>query len=333
MTTTFIVYHNFVDGKVKIQQIKVPKYVENGTSSSVVLDCIYTMNPEEDFNLVVKWFFNEDSEPIYQWIAEFNSRHVPQRYEGRVNPNYQVPNNSDPWQRHRALMLLRPTVDLNGRYSCHVISIMSQDSAEATMIVYVNGGSSTQTEIECSVQNVYPLPELTIYQVETDGLRPRSLQNARLSQNITKLPNGAFSVSVTVYVDDTELLHQQQMRPTTMSPTIVSLKQKQQQHPHYYPPNSGQFVFGHHQSRYHPNNQVTSASSSMVNGHQIAPTIFECLVSQDEIRHEQRKRMLYTPILDDETGYNANSSTIERSSMSFIILCTSFAFIVLRLKF
>ena len=110
--------------------------MENGTQSSVVLDCPYTLDPDIDRHLVVKWFFNEDPEPIYQWIVEFNSRHVPQRYEGRVNPNYVVLNTSDPWQRHRALNLIRPTVELNGRYSCHIISIFSQDSREANMIVY-----------------------------------------------------------------------------------------------------------------------------------------------------------------------------------------------------
>jgi len=114
----------------------VPKYVENGTQASVVLDCPFSRDPDTDYNLVVKWFFNDDPEPIYQWIAELNTRHTPQRYEGRVNTNYSVPNTSDPWQLYRALNLIRPTVEFNGRFSCHIISIMSQDSAEANMIVY-----------------------------------------------------------------------------------------------------------------------------------------------------------------------------------------------------
>lgn len=120
---------------MKIHQIKVPKFVENGTDSAVVLDCIYTLKPETDRHLVVKWFFNDDPEPIYQWIVQFDSRHVPQRFDGRINLNYQA-NHTDRYQRYRALNLIRPTVDLTGRYSCHVLSISSQDSAEAPMVVY-----------------------------------------------------------------------------------------------------------------------------------------------------------------------------------------------------
>ena len=113
----------------------MPKFVENGTLQSVVLDCPFTFDSKIDQNLVVKWFFNEDPEPIYQWIVDLNSRHVPKQYWDLVNINYTVPN-TDRWQRGRALNLIRPTVELNGRYGCNVLSIMSQDSAEANMIVY-----------------------------------------------------------------------------------------------------------------------------------------------------------------------------------------------------
>lgn len=122
--------------KVKITAIKVPLFVENGTQPSVVLDCPFTYDKDQDIHLVVKWFFNDDPEPIYQWITEFGTRNVHQRYEGKINANYTVPTTNDPLQKHRALNLIRPTVELNGRYSCHVISIMSQDAAEATMIIY-----------------------------------------------------------------------------------------------------------------------------------------------------------------------------------------------------
>lgn len=120
---------------MQITELKVPQYVENGTADSVVLDCIYTYDPVEDRQMVVKWFFNEDPEPIYQWIFELNTRHVPQNHEGRVNVNY-VANATDPWQKYRALNLIRPTVEYTGRYSCHVISMFSQTYQEAVMVVY-----------------------------------------------------------------------------------------------------------------------------------------------------------------------------------------------------
>lgn len=124
------------DAKVKIHQIKVPKYIENGTHDSIVLDCEYTLDPNEDPGLVVKWFFREDPEPIYQWIYELDSRHVPQRYQGWINPNYRMPNLTEPWQQYRSLNLIKPTVEMTGRYSCHVIALTSEAHDADTMIVY-----------------------------------------------------------------------------------------------------------------------------------------------------------------------------------------------------
>src|SRR5699024_4113413 len=96
---------------------------------------------------------------------------------------------------------------------------------------------------QCSVENVFPLPQLTIYQL--DGVRPRSLERARLLPNVTHLRNGAFSVSVTAFIEDRELMAQLDPRNTR--------------------------------------------------GGQLGPTMFECLVEQDVLRHELRKRTLYTP--------------------------------------
>lgn len=114
--------------------MSIPRLVPNGTEDSVVLDCVYTLDKYEDVNLVVKWYLNDDPEPIYQYIPEFGTRHASSRLKGRINLDYTV--NSDPLIKYRALNLLRPTIDLSGRYSCHVQSLQSQDSKEETMIVY-----------------------------------------------------------------------------------------------------------------------------------------------------------------------------------------------------
>lgn len=121
--------------KVKIEQLIMPKYVENGTEDSIVLDCIYTYDEEEDRNLVIKWFLNDDREPIYQWIVELDNRHASKRLQGRINMDFSVSTN-DKFIKYRALNILRPTIDLSGKYSCHVISLSSQDSEEAQMIVF-----------------------------------------------------------------------------------------------------------------------------------------------------------------------------------------------------
>ena len=113
----------------------MPRYVENGTEDSVILDCIYTLDKTEDKNLVVKWFLNDDPEPIYQWIPELNARHASKRLLGRINMDFTV-NTPDPLTQYRALNILRPTIDLSGKYSCHVLSLSSQDSKEEMMMVY-----------------------------------------------------------------------------------------------------------------------------------------------------------------------------------------------------
>lgn len=346
---------------VRIDQIKVPPYIENGTTQSVVLDCLYTLESDHDqHGLVVKWFFNDDAEPIYQWIYELNNRHVPKRYENRVNINYKV-NTTDPRYKYRALNLVQPTVAYTGKYSCHVITYFSQASREANMVVYgkhtrkhytnrksliilfltakaqaidlktrrvvkeqstalqqqagirhsaaaQSGGGhsaaglssswwydqyggrltpSTTTEIKCAVNNVYPLPELSIYQISTDGLSPISLTNARIDQNITELANGAYSVSLTAFIEDSELLHQQQHQQQ-MASKAAALQAQASPYPGYHP---RQPV-----SRYHTASSMAAPSTSYGTGVG-SPAIFECLVSQEALHYEIKNRTLYTPSL------------------------------------
>lgn len=119
---------------VRISSLSVPGSVENGTSDSVVLDCIYEYS-DEDQQLVVKWFFNQDTKPIYQWIPDLNKRsYSKSRFEGHINRNFGVTN--DAYTKYRALNILRPTTEMTGTYSCSVTSLQGQDSRSADMVVY-----------------------------------------------------------------------------------------------------------------------------------------------------------------------------------------------------
>jgi len=56
-------------GGLQITDLKVPQLVKNGSGRPLVLDCEYTLQPEEEgAGLVVKWFFNSQPAPVYQWI-------------------------------------------------------------------------------------------------------------------------------------------------------------------------------------------------------------------------------------------------------------------------
>ncbi|GIY97620.1 hypothetical protein CEXT_551201 [Caerostris extrusa] len=45
---------------VEIRRLSVPRWIQNGTEDAVVLDCEYVYT-ENDFRLVVKWFFRGQS--------------------------------------------------------------------------------------------------------------------------------------------------------------------------------------------------------------------------------------------------------------------------------
>ncbi|KAI1292327.1 hypothetical protein HDE_07297 [Halotydeus destructor] len=128
--------HNFLsEGHIEIKSVVVPVRVENGTEDSVILDCIYSYDEEKDKQLVVKWFFNDDPEPIYQWIPELNSRTLSDRLQGKINMDFTV-STGNPYTKYRAINLIRPTVEFSGTYSCHVASLKSQDYKEKKMLVY-----------------------------------------------------------------------------------------------------------------------------------------------------------------------------------------------------
>lgn len=129
-------------GVIQITSLNVPDRVENGSVESVILDCVYTMDEDEDKQLVVKWFFNDDPIPIYQWIPELKIRSPSSRLTGKINPNYTIKSGNQ-FTKYRAIEILIPTTEFSGRYSCNVASLMSQDQKEKTMIVYGNLSSSS----------------------------------------------------------------------------------------------------------------------------------------------------------------------------------------------
>lgn len=136
-TSAFLInYFHFIPFLgVEITRLSMPRWVQNGTEDSVVLDCEYNYSEQDDKRLVVKWFLNDDPQPIYQWIPELGLRAASPRLQGRLNMDYAVSPSSQ-HTRYRALNIMRPTTDLSGRYSCHVVSMLSQDAEDQVMVVY-----------------------------------------------------------------------------------------------------------------------------------------------------------------------------------------------------
>ncbi|XP_013790090.2 uncharacterized protein LOC106473948, partial [Limulus polyphemus] len=147
---------------------EVPRWVPNGTSH-VILDCRYRYT-ENDLRLVVKWFFNDDSEPVYQWIPELEKRHVAEFLLGRLNLSFSL-NSGDRYSRYRALYILNPSLEMSGKYTCHVASLAGQDSRHQEMFVFVPATtfnftltkcSETEVSFLCDARGLYPRPHISV---------------------------------------------------------------------------------------------------------------------------------------------------------------------------
>ena len=51
---------------VKLDSLVVPEIIQNGTRDHVILDCPYELSPGERDGIVLKWYLNSKTVPIYQ---------------------------------------------------------------------------------------------------------------------------------------------------------------------------------------------------------------------------------------------------------------------------
>lgn len=205
LTVTLI--FNFFGEAVEIRRLSVPKWVENGTDS-VILDCEYVYN-ENDFRLVVKWFFNDNLEPVYQWIPELNMRHTSGILQGRLDLDFSV-NTVDAYSRYRALKVLDPTTELSGKYTCLVSSLAGQDSREQNMTVYVPASTFDVNYIEsgkdlnltCEAEGLYPRPNLRLYLVSSEET---TRQQIEAKKTVNKQPHGIYNIHLNQMIQSHKL--------------------------------------------------------------------------------------------------------------------------------
>ena len=124
----------FSTSELEIVEMRVPLVVETGSTPSVVLDCDYVLRrADKRSELVVQWYFANQTTPVYQWIPGKRPQDLGV-LKGRLNLDYRA--SSDDYKRHRALQILRPTSDLSGRYVCKVATVEKEVVAAKNMIVY-----------------------------------------------------------------------------------------------------------------------------------------------------------------------------------------------------
>ncbi|XP_015918021.1 uncharacterized protein [Parasteatoda tepidariorum] len=210
LVATFLLLVANVKG-VEITRLSMPRWVQNGTEDSVVLDCEYNYS-DEDQRLVVKWFLNDDPQPIYQWIPELNQRYASEKVKGKLNMDYTVSPSSQ-HTRYRALNLMKPTTELSGRYSCHVVSLLSQDAEDQVMVVYApprsfdfnytKMSSESVVNFTCEADGVFPMPKITLLQLDLPERQASLVSGVKTITSSGK--GGAYYVQVSREIRDWEL--------------------------------------------------------------------------------------------------------------------------------
>ena len=145
---------------IKITELSVPKWIQNGTEARVVLDCEYSASKHLDKNITLKWYFQtfqdlnnnidyanngqhgQPSKPserdlVYEWIPRFNFRYVATNFQQHFDWDFHFNSTGEHnGQAFRALPLLKPLVDHSGRYTCQVSSTVGVEEKTEDMLVF-----------------------------------------------------------------------------------------------------------------------------------------------------------------------------------------------------
>ena len=180
---------------VEILKLSVPSLVRYNMTSEVFLSCNFGHSHEEERQLEVKWYHNDEHSPFFQWLP--GSDHPPQiigdffqdhldataPIDQDMNTEVEEVGNNDTEsgeanQNHR-LRLYNIVPELGGSYKCKVSSFIDEDFKQADMLVYSfpekvefkQSGSSAAEEVEltCAVRGIYPQPKIAVTWSDGDG--------------------------------------------------------------------------------------------------------------------------------------------------------------------
>ena len=102
---------------VSLESLQVPPVIRNGSVDHVVLDCPYSLQPGERDGIVLKWYLNSNTVPIYQWIPPSHPQGLGSMRH-KIDLDYEI--SADPYKRHRALYISQPSLEMSGEYTCKV---------------------------------------------------------------------------------------------------------------------------------------------------------------------------------------------------------------------
>ncbi|XP_042205572.1 uncharacterized protein LOC121854839 [Homarus americanus] len=198
-----------VTSGLEILKIDGPSVVVNGSKPQLILDCEYDITEYDKSGLVVKWYFNRQPFPVYQWIP----RNEPQDLgilKGRLNLEYEV--SDEEFTKHRALAIVNPTTELTGEYTCWISSFESEDFRRKSLIVYAPASDMSMTYskpseerviVSCRAGGIFPKPNIDIFRSTSASSRD-VFEGAKVeSQHLPE--HGYYNISIELEVFDYEL--------------------------------------------------------------------------------------------------------------------------------
>lgn len=159
---------------LQIERLEMPEAIESGHHhDSVVLDCVYSYNITRDKDLVVKWFRNQETTPLYQWIPALNTRLFHHSYKNYLDEMYK--HNDNDLEKFRAIRIKHPVRELSGLYSCEVISQEDEKQKSQHLYIYDKPYSfdlrvnSSGLSITCTASVTEPDAVLSLYRIDYDA--------------------------------------------------------------------------------------------------------------------------------------------------------------------
>ena len=192
---------------MRLESLTVPSLVQNGTVPHIILDCPYSLKPGERDGMVLKWYLNSRTVPIYQWIPPSHPQGLG-AMRGRIDLDFEI--SSDPYTRHRALYIYNPTVEMSGEYTCKVSTLENEVSVTSRMVVYTpprrmlvqhQRTSSNSVNLTCYVDHAFPRPTVALYH----GHDHNRLRLKGVREVVERYPDGAWQTLVYIVLDDASL--------------------------------------------------------------------------------------------------------------------------------
>ena len=81
---------------VEIRSMRVPSVVETGVQDHVILDCNYDINEMEASQVDIKWFFNDNPQPFFQWIPGRKPQTIGELFQNRIDLEYMATDTLNP---------------------------------------------------------------------------------------------------------------------------------------------------------------------------------------------------------------------------------------------